>query len=113
MPGLKRKSHKKELRGNIIILVYAFISSVLYMHTTSHTTHLFFKTKYFTNYLSNYIKSVGMTYLLSNGCNTGKSALPDMYARHPRASVDISGNVRFPMLQLICYTSDEAAVFIC
>ena len=31
---------------------------------------------------------------------------------HPRVSADISGNARFPVLQLICYTSGEAAVFI-
>ena len=41
----------------------------------------------------------------SNSCNTGTSALPDMYARRPRASADISGNARVPVLQLICYTS--------
>ena len=51
-------------------------------------------------------------------CNTGKIAFPDMYARHPRAqrpraSVDISDNLRFPVLQLICKTSSEADVFIC
>ena len=34
-------------------------------------------------------------------------------AQHMRASAGISGNARFPMLQLICYTSGEAAVFIC
>ena len=36
--------------------------------------------------------------------------LPDIYAgaegtQHPRASADISGNVRVPVLQLICKTS--------
>ena len=46
-----------------------------------------------------------------NSCNTGKSALPDMYARCPRA--DTSGNARVPVLQLICDTSGKAAVFIC
>ena len=40
-----------------------------------------------------------------NSCNTGRSALPDMYARRPRASADISGKARVPVLQLICYTS--------
>ena len=40
-----------------------------------------------------------------NGCNTVGSALPDMYTRCPRASVYISGNARFTVLQLICYTS--------
>ena len=41
----------------------------------------------------------------SNSCNTGTSALPDMYARRPRASANISGNALVPVLQLICYTS--------
>ena len=40
----------------------------------------------------------------NNSCNTGTSALPNMYALHPRASVDISGNAQVPVLQLICYT---------
>ena len=49
-------------------------------------------------------------YYTCNSCNTGISALPDMYARHPRAcsawvSADISGNALMPVLQLICYTS--------
>jgi len=39
----------------------------------------------------------------SNSCNTGMCALPDMYTRHPRASVYISGNALLPVLQLICY----------
>ena len=30
--------------------------------------------------------------------NTGKSALPDIYARHPRASTYISGKARVPVL---------------
>ena len=30
--------------------------------------------------------------------NTGKSALPDIYARCPRASAYISGNARVPVL---------------
>ena len=42
---------------------------------------------------------------ICNSCNTGTSALPDMYARHLRASADISGNAQVPVLQLICYTS--------
>ena len=33
-------------------------------------------------------------------------------AQRPRASVDISGKARVPVLQLICYTSGEAAIFI-
>ena len=33
--------------------------------------------------------------------------------QRPRASVDISGNARVPVLQLICDTSGMAAVFIC
>ena len=41
---------------------------------------------------------------ICNSCNTGKSALPDVYARRPRASADISGSARVPELQLICYT---------
>ena len=48
----------------------------------------------------------------SNSCNTGKSALPDMYARCPRASADISGNARFPVLQLICYTSGGCCIYL-
>ena len=32
-------------------------------------------------------------------------------AQRPRASVDISGNARVPVLQLICDTSGMAAVF--
>ena len=31
----------------------------------------------------------------------------------PEGGADISGNARFPELQLICYTFSEAAVFIC
>ena len=44
-------------------------------------------------------------YHINNSCNTGTSALPDMYARRPRASADISGNAQVPVLQLIRYTS--------
>ena len=49
------------------------------------------------------------THATCNGCNTGTSALPDMYAwcpraQCPRASADISGNAQVPMLQLLCYT---------
>ena len=40
-----------------------------------------------------------------NSCNTGMSALPDMYTPCLRVSADISGNARVPLLQLICYTS--------
>ena len=32
-------------------------------------------------------------------------ALPDMYARLPRASADISGDALVRVLQLICYAS--------
>ena len=48
------------------------------------------------------------------GCNTGTSALPDMYARARGccALAYISGKSRVPVLQLICYTSGEAALFI-
>ena len=46
----------------------------------------------------------------SNSCNTGMSALPDMYARRPRATADILGNARVPVLQLICYTSGTLKV---
>ena len=38
-------------------------------------------------------------------CNTGTSALPDMYAQRVRVSADISGNAQVPVLQLLCYTS--------
>ena len=41
----------------------------------------------------------------SNSCNIGTSALPDMYERRPMVTVDILGNVRVPVLQLIRYTS--------
>ena len=37
-----------------------------------------------------------------NSCKIGTSMLPDMYTRHPRVSVDLLGNVRVPVLQLIC-----------
>ena len=47
---------------------------------------------------------------LCNSCNTGTSALPDMYAQRPRVSVDISGNARVPVLQLICYTSSTLKI---
>ena len=57
-------------------------------------------------------------YIIEICCNTGKSALPDMYAQargaqRPRASADISYNARVSVLQLICDTSGMAAVFIC
>ena len=35
-------------------------------------------------------------------CNMGTSDLPDIYARRPRASADISGKSRVRMLQLLC-----------
>ena len=35
----------------------------------------------------------------------GRSDLPDMYAR-ARASADISGKSRLPMLHMLCNTSD-------
>ena len=41
---------------------------------------------------NNYIKSTCISY------NTGRSALPDIYARCPRVSVYISGKARVPML---------------
>ena len=34
-------------------------------------------------------------------------------AQRPRASANISGNARVPVLQLICNNSDDVAVFIC
>ena len=34
----------------------------------------------------------------------GMSDLPDIYARRPRASADISGKSLVPMLQLLCDT---------
>ena len=37
-------------------------------------------------------------------CNMGTSDLPDIYARRPRASADISGKSRVRMLQLLCNT---------
>ena len=41
---------------------------------------------------------------ISNSSNTGRSALPDMYA-HARGRVHTyQGNARLPVLQLICYT---------
>ena len=33
-------------------------------------------------------------------------------AQRPRASADISGKALMPVLQLLCYSSGEAAVFI-
>ena len=45
-----------------------------------------------------------------NSYNTGMSALPDMYTRFPRVSVDISGNAPVPVLQLICYTSSTLKI---
>ena len=45
-----------------------------------------------------------------NSCNTGNSALPDMYAWRP-ASADISGNAQVPVLQLICYTSSTLKIY--
>ena len=35
---------------------------------------------------------------ICNSYNTGKSALPDIYARRPRASAYISGKARVPVL---------------
>ena len=43
--------------------------------------------------------------LLCISYNTGKSALPDIYARCPRASAYISGKAREPVLELIYSTS--------
>ena len=40
-----------------------------------------------------------------NSCYTGVSALPDRYAQHLKASVDISGNARVPALQLLLYVT--------
>ena len=37
-------------------------------------------------------------YTICNSYNTGKSALPDIYARCPRASAYISGKARVPVL---------------
>ena len=52
-----------------------------------------------------------------NDCNTSKDTLPDMYTRAqghavPGESADISGKARMPVSQLICYTFDNATVFI-
>ena len=38
------------------------------------------------------------SHVLCISYNTGKSALPDIYARCPRASAYISGNARVPVL---------------
>ena len=43
--------------------------------------------------------------IVCNSYNTGKSALPDIYARCPRASAYISGKARVPVLQVIYSTS--------
>ena len=44
--------------------------------------------------------------ITSNICNTWVSALPDMYAQCPRASVDISGNACMNICVTNgCYTS--------
>ena len=45
-----------------------------------------------------------------NSCNTGTSALPDMYVRCPRVSANISGKARVPVFQLICYTSSTPKI---
>ena len=72
-----------------LILDLIVLSNALYFFIiTSHVEGV---------YIPNYVATC-------NSCNTGTSALPDMYARRPRASVDISGNARVPVLQLICYT---------
>ena len=46
-----------------------------------------------------------------NSCNTGKSALPDMYAQAQVRTYQVMARV--PVLQLICDTSGMTAVFIC
>ena len=53
---------------------------------------------------------VPSTYHKYNSYNMGTSALPDMYARSPRAEAIHIRQSRVPMLQLIYYTSSTLKI---
>ena len=49
-------------------------------------------------YSTYYVTKEPLAHVICNSYNTGRSALPDIYARCPRASAYISGKARVPVL---------------
>ena len=69
----------------------------------------FYKSNTF-QHITLYHHSLDIIRVTSDSRNMGTSDLPDIYARRPRASADISGKSRVRMLQLL-YDTPSSTVF--